>query len=95
MLHFTVSQCYTFLMHILFLSQFPLYTMMVFDEWRQGIPVAWILTSRCAETDLTPWMRAVNARMRSANPGWEPSAFIVDCAQGEINALKLVVTLLL
>lgn len=69
-------------------SQFPLYTLMVFDEWHNGIPVAFILTSRCAEADLTPWMAALNERMTAENPEWRPSAFIVDCAQGKINAIK-------
>lgn len=70
--------------------QFPLYTLMVFDEWHQGIPVAFILTSRCAEDDLTPWMRALKERVKLDCPEWKPSAFIVDCAQGEINALTYV-----
>ena len=73
---------------IVFFSQFPLYTLMVFDEWHNGIPIAFILTSRCTEADLTPWMAALNERMTVENPEWRPSAFIVDCAQGEINAIK-------
>ena len=61
---------------------------MVFDEWHNGIPVAFILTSRCAEKDLTPWMTALNSRMTDEKPDWRPATFIVDCAQGEINAIK-------
>jgi hypothetical protein len=63
---------------------------MVFDEWHNGVPVAFILTSRCAEKDLTPWMKALNSRMTAEKPDWKPAAFIVDCAQGEINAIKSV-----
>ena len=74
-------------------SQFPLYTLMVFDEWHNGIPVAFILTSRCAEADLTPWMAALNEKMVGIKPEWKPAAFIVDCAQGEINAIKYVIPL--
>ena len=70
--------------------QFPLYTLMVFDEWHQGIPTAWVLTSRCAKADLTPWMVSLKARMKKYCPEWNPSAFIVDCAQGEINALTYI-----
>lgn len=77
---------FTFVM----LVQFPLYTLMVFDEWHQGIPVAWVLTSRCAEPDLTPWMGSLNNRMKQECPDWRPSAFIVDCAQGEINAITYI-----
>lgn len=61
---------------------------MVFNEWHNSITVAFILTLRCAEADLTPWMAALNERMIAENPEWRPSAFIVDCAQGKINAIK-------
>ena len=66
---------------------------MVFDEWHNGVPVAFILTSRCAEKDLTPWMKALNDRMVEEKPDWKPAAFIVDCAQGEINAIKYILPL--
>jgi len=69
-------------------KQFPLYTLMVFDEWHNGVPVAFVLTSRCAQLDLTPWMKALNERMTKEEPDRKPSTFIVDCAQGEINTIK-------
>ena len=69
-------------------TQFPLYTLMVFNEWHNGVPVAFILTSKCAEVNLTLWMKALNARMVVEKPNWKPTTFIVDCAQGEINAIK-------
>jgi len=63
---------------------------MVFNEWHNGVPVAFILASKCSEADLKPWMKAINERMLVEKPSWKPSAFIVDCAQGEINAIKYV-----
>jgi len=59
---------------------------MAFDDWHEGIPVGWVLNSRCGE-ELTPWMTALIKKMATECPGWNPSTFIVDCAQGEINAL--------
>lgn len=73
-----------------FCEQFPLYTLMVFDDWRNGIPVGFVLTSRCGQEHLTPWMRALDDRMKTTLPGWQPCAFIVDCAQGEINSITYV-----
>ena len=70
--------------------QFPLYTLMVFDEWNQGIPVAWVLTSRCAEANLTPPMASLRQRIKIFYPKRKPSAFIVDFAYGGINALTYV-----
>ena len=61
---------------------------MVFDEWHNGVPVAFILTSQCAKVNLTPWMKDLNARMVEDQPDWKPATFIVDCAEGEINAIK-------
>jgi hypothetical protein len=33
--------------------QYPLYTVMVFDDWRHGIPVAFFVISRSREQDLS------------------------------------------
>jgi hypothetical protein len=63
---------------------------MVFDEWHNGIPVAFIITSRAAQEDLTPWMQALDVAVRRELPNWKPNAFIVDCAPGEINSLRYI-----
>jgi hypothetical protein len=68
--------------------QYPLYTLMVFDKWRNGVPVAFILTSRSTQLDLSPWMAALNSKLVLKMPEWHPNAFIVDDAQAEINALR-------
>lgn len=61
--------------------QFPLYTLMVFDEWFNRIPVAYCITSKCRQSDLSPWMMALNDRLCQFQPDWRPNAFISDCAQ--------------
>lgn len=68
--------------------QYPLYTIMVFDEWRNGIPVAWFITSSSKEEDLTPVLAALKDKIVAAMPDWKPSSIIVDNAQAEINALQ-------
>jgi len=60
--------------------QFPLYTLMVFDEWHNRILVVFILTSRTTQEDLTSWMKALDMDMKNENPHWKPNAFIVDYA---------------
>lgn len=62
--------------------------MMVFDEWRNGVPVAYIITSRARQIDLAPWMLAIRSRMRAGRLDWQPSAFVVDDADAEINSLQ-------
>ena len=68
--------------------QYPLYTIMVFDEWRNGILVAWFITSSSKEEDLTPVLAALKDKIVAAMPDWKPSSIIVDNAQAEINALQ-------
>jgi len=70
--------------------QYPLYTLMVFDKWRNGVPVAFIVTQRSKESDISPWLGALRVKLVSKMPQWRPNAFIVDDAQAEINALKFV-----
>ena len=68
--------------------QCPLYTIMVFDEWQNGIPVAWFITSNSKEEDLTLVLTTLKDKMVAAMPTWKPSSIIVDNAQTEINALQ-------
>ena len=72
------------------LLQFPLYTLMVFDDWLNGVPVAYIITSCSKQPDLEPWMKALANKMVSVQADWMPNAFITDCAQAEIGGLQCV-----
>jgi hypothetical protein len=62
--------------------------MMVFDQWQNGIPIAYCITSQCQKEDLTPWMHTLNESIHNTHPSWHLDAFIIDCAQGEINYIK-------
>ena len=72
------------------LLQFPLYTLMVFDDWLNGVPVAYIVTFSSKQPDLEPWMRAIANKMAAVQKNWMPDAFITDCAQAEIGGLQSV-----
>jgi hypothetical protein len=69
-------------------SQFPLFTMMVFDEWQNGVPVAFVITARQKQSDLAPWMQKVKEKMQVAKAEWRPNAFVLDDADNEINSLR-------
>ena len=64
--------------------------MMVFDDWLNGVPVAYIITSSAAQVDLEPWMKALANKLMSKQRDWMPNAFITDCAQAEIGGLQCV-----
>jgi hypothetical protein len=46
--------------------QFPLYTLMVFDEWKNGCLVAYIITFRSKQNDLSKWMDVINQKMQES-----------------------------
>ena len=50
--------------------QFPLYTRMVFDEWQNGILVAWFITS--SSKNLTPVLATLKDKIVAAMPTWKP-----------------------
>ena len=63
---------------------------MVFDDWLNGVPVAYIITSNSKQPDLEPWMRVLATKLASVQEDWMPNAFIIDCAQAEIGGLQYV-----
>jgi hypothetical protein len=44
---------------------YPLYTMVVFDEWQNGIPIAFIIIGKTWERDLDPVLKTLSQRMPS------------------------------
>jgi hypothetical protein len=50
----------THLNNITLVLKFPLYMMMVFDEWYNGVLVVYIITSSYKQCDLASWMDALN-----------------------------------
>jgi hypothetical protein len=67
--------------------QFPLYMVMVFDKWHNGVLIAFIITKRSKQIDLFPWMTELKKKAVGASLEWHPNAFIVDDAQAEINTI--------
>lgn len=67
-----------------------MFTMMVFDNWRNGVPVAFVITARSKQSDLIPWMRALRDKLIGIKADWAPSAFVLDDADNEINSLRYV-----
>jgi hypothetical protein len=54
--------------------------MMVFDEWYNGVHVAYIITSSYKMHDFSPWMDALNKNLLIVKAYWHPNVFIVDDA---------------
>ncbi len=71
--------------------QYPLYNMIMFDEWQNGIPIAFIVIGKTRECDLEHVLKALSQQMPN---GWMPSVIIVDNEQVEINILRYDMSLL-
>jgi phosphatidylserine decarboxylase len=68
--------------------KFHLFTLMVFDAHRTGMPVAWIITSCQKCDDLVEWLTPLKTKLIRKNLKWKPSCFIVDDAPQELQALR-------
>lgn len=64
---------------------------MVFDEWRNGILVAFVITARNKSTEAPTCHRGCalnNVKMTNEQAAWRPIAFILDDTKAEINSLR-------
>jgi hypothetical protein len=62
------------LMLVLCSLQYPLYTLMVFYEWKNGILVTFIIIGKSQESDLDPILWPLSKRMPS---NWMPNVILV------------------
>jgi hypothetical protein len=58
---------------------------MVFDEWQNGIPIAFIIIGKIHESDLDPILQTLSKCMPSS---WMFNVILVDNVQAKINVLK-------
>ena len=58
-----------------------LYTIMVFDSHKNGIPIAWIVSSSSKRLDIIPWLKAFRNVMLDNFKSWSPNAFLIDDAE--------------
>jgi hypothetical protein len=58
---------------------------MVFDEWKNGIPIAFIVIGKGRENDLHPIFQALS---KCLPINWTPNAIIVDNVLAKINVLR-------
>ena len=67
------------------LWQYPLYTVMVFDDWRNGIPIVYLVISCTQEHGLILVLQSLHDRVTRLRENWHPSSIVVDNAHAEIN----------
>jgi hypothetical protein len=57
---------------------FPLYIIMVFDNWKNDCLVVYINSFWNQQNVLSKWMDVTNQKMQESKLNWKLNAFIVD-----------------
>ena len=63
-----------------------LWSLLVFDDWNNGVPVVWVLTSRSTREDLTMWLEPLRRHIEKDMPNFLLSYFMTDDAPKIKNA---------
>jgi hypothetical protein len=70
--------------------QYPLYSILVFDEFETGLPAAFGFLEREETEDLVIYLHALRRIAQEKCPGWMPSCWMTDCADNERAAIAYV-----
>lgn len=68
--------------------QYQLYTLLVFDKQQNGIPIAWVVSSRNRSSDISSWLSKIMERGQQLKLDWTVNAFMTDDALAEIDAIR-------
>ena len=68
--------------------QYQLYTLMVFDKNQNGVPIAWVISSRNTTNDIKKCLSTLFEIRIKERPDWQAHAFITDDVATEIEALR-------
>ena len=60
----------------------------VFDAHQNGVSIAWVLTSSATVEVISFWLSEFCNGMLNYHKSWQPSAFMVDDAEREIDAIR-------
>jgi hypothetical protein len=60
---------------------------MVFDEWENDIPIAFVIIGKSNEKNILPGIQELNARCCAVQPSWKPGSLIVDNAKAKLNVI--------
>lgn len=68
--------------------KYPLYTLLAFDSRQHALPVAWVITRTVTRQDVRKWMKGLADRVRTVDPAWRISGFIIDDPALEIDPIR-------
>jgi hypothetical protein len=62
--------------------------LMVFDKHRNGVPVAWVISSHNSTYDIRKWLSTLFDVGMKERPYWHVRSFIIDDVIVDIQALR-------
>uniref|UniRef100_A0A0D9VYW7 SWIM-type domain-containing protein n=2 Tax=Leersia perrieri TaxID=77586 RepID=A0A0D9VYW7_9ORYZ len=70
--------------------KYPVHSLLVFDQQKNAIPVAWIITPNFAHGETYRWMGALYDRVRTKDPTWQLGGFIIDDPLADVRTIREV-----
>ncbi|KAI5022467.1 hypothetical protein ZWY2020_059197 [Hordeum vulgare] len=70
--------------------KYPVHSILVFDQQKNAIPVAWIITPNFTHGEIHRWMGALYDRVRTKGPTWQLSGFIIDDPLTDVRTIREV-----
>ncbi|RCV09907.1 hypothetical protein SETIT_2G067700v2 [Setaria italica] len=70
--------------------KYPVHSILVFDQQKNAIPVAWIITPNFAHGEIYKWMGALYDRAHTKDPTWQLGGFIIDDPFADVRTIREV-----
>ncbi|CAN6213393.1 unnamed protein product [Urochloa humidicola] len=70
--------------------KYPVHSILVFDQQKNAIPVAWIITPNFAHGEIYKWMGALYDRAHAKDPTWQLGGFIIDDPLADVRTIREV-----
>uniref|UniRef100_A0ACD5XJC1 Uncharacterized protein n=1 Tax=Avena sativa TaxID=4498 RepID=A0ACD5XJC1_AVESA len=70
--------------------KYPVHSILVFDQQKNAIPVAWIITPNFTHCEIYRWMGALYDRVRTKDPTWQLGGFIIDDPLTDVRTIREV-----
>ncbi|KAF8677907.1 hypothetical protein HU200_046392 [Digitaria exilis] len=68
--------------------KYPVHSILVFDNQRNAIPVAWIITPNFSHGEIYKWMGALYDRAHAKDPTWQLGGFIIDDPLADVRTIR-------
>ncbi|CAN6194479.1 unnamed protein product [Urochloa humidicola] len=68
--------------------KYPVHSILVFDQEKNAIPVAWIITPSFAHGEIYKWIGVRYDRAHTKDPIWQLGGFIIDDPLADVRTIR-------